>query len=875
MSIYIPSLEAKDLVSNNQYTLYYGDTKLNTRKFTNTLDYSLDLIKLQAVYKTVYRNRRFSTRIEGKDYSFRVINVTFKYSLKEWNPIGNGSYKHYLTGDIIPEEELPKQNKTIYDTSTLRNIIYKDGFMCDGIHYVRYKRSAGSSRVGKCLFIDARLYPSMHKHDLTGLKINTGDSTDLAALEAYIALTLSSIIDTIQIDPRSILLVDDQESTFTDTVASTELIDNKLNTSIKECTITNSLFDGESLLDSSIFEEADLADKGCILVRKNFFKSCCFNTNIQEFFKDNGITELNQLNGKTLASSVEEIKMITTPSSIKYLKFGSFEQWVDNIDSTFGIVKHEKPTHFFDGRMVQTHYQLLNTLQLSKDEMMEFLEPSIKYMELIKNDPAALKYKIHLADSEEIDLNDSSDTVFQLMDINEEFTRTSLYCNFRKNLLTSMKNLLRSGHVLVEGNYSTLFGNPMEYLLHSIGKFDGTSTLRPGEVMNIRFNNGEKLLGSRSPHVTMGNVLLCRNVYVDNIRKYFNLSNEIVCINAINDNILERLSGADYDSDTMLITNNKILIQAAERNYDKFPVPTSNVHALKRNRYYTDEEKSDLDIKTGKNKIGDIVNLSQDFNSIFWDKYNSTGVFDTELYCDIAQLDVMSTIEIDMAKKEFSFSNMDELRRLKEKRIQVNEESGLVIKPYFFKFLSKQKGYKTDTKYYKKYKTSMDYLHEIIDSHRYRGYKKQTPLPLTAIISCDGYESKRVTYDIGRRFFDYIVLCKSTSFKIWNSNLSSVDKYVQYTELMYAMNNTISKMKINTFTLYWILKQTETETYKRYGMTVWNLLCKNKHDLFMELINGSKKGTPTLVEVDNPEDSDTKIYDYYFKHEERIDEQHE
>lgn len=43
----------------------------------------------------------------------------------------------------------------------------------------------------------------------------------------------------------------------------------------------------------------------------------------------------------------KDIKLITTPSSIKYNKFGSdnwFEEWCSMINKQFGIVKYEKPT---------------------------------------------------------------------------------------------------------------------------------------------------------------------------------------------------------------------------------------------------------------------------------------------------------------------------------------------------------------------------------------------------------------------------------------------------------------------------------------------------------------------------------------------------
>ena len=101
-----------------------------------------------------------------------------------------------------------------------------------------------------------------------------------------------------------------------------------------------------------------------MLLRNMFFKSCCFNCNLQEWFRDNGITRVDQLQGFTLAESIDEVKLITTPNSIKFLKFGSEEAWLNHIPHTFGIVKHEKKTHYFEGSSVQSHYQLLNTLQL-------------------------------------------------------------------------------------------------------------------------------------------------------------------------------------------------------------------------------------------------------------------------------------------------------------------------------------------------------------------------------------------------------------------------------------------------------------------------------------------------------------------------------
>lgn len=627
--VYIPSIDAKDLYLSNHlvnkdpkgYSILRRDGTVNFKKFINTLDYSLDLIKLREVYWKVYRNQRFSFENGKKEYSTRVMNVTFKYSVKEFNLAGsyldpelpkpkkkkktkkiiirkkdsekkekknlfpiylrngytlddekikNGAYvedgkliaivtdmkipKNAVLSQSILGENFEyqdgmyvlKKNATLSSVASLREDLYKNGFYCDGTHFVRFKRSSGSSRVGKCLFIDEKLYPAMHEYELLGLDVKDGQEIDLAALEAYIALTLSSIIDTIEIDPKSILVVDDYESVFKDRVIATRIVDDGYGTDEEEVEICNSIWDGQSLIDKSIL--GDYAKYGMVLLRKQFFKSCCFNTNIQEFFKDNGITEIKQLNGFTLAKNIEEIKLITTPSSIKFVKFGTIKQWLERIDNTFGVVKHEKKTHFFETRMVQTHYQLINTLQMTKAEVLEFLKPTFDYMDKLKTDPSVLRYHIHYPENYQLSdaaLSSKNDIVFRLMGLNESFTQTQWFHEFRKRSIDAFKANLRYGHVLIEGNYSTLLGNPYEMLLQSIGQFNGESYLGTGNVHSTRFGYDVDLLGSRSPHPGVGSLLVVKNKESEVIDRYFNLTDEIICINSINDNILQRLNGCD------------------------------------------------------------------------------------------------------------------------------------------------------------------------------------------------------------------------------------------------------------------------------------------------------------------------------------------
>lgn len=818
-AVYIPSLDGKDIyISNsldpkNGYRLKNKTGNLNLSRFINSLDYSLDLIKMRQVHKSLFPvadvkqletifsfdekgNEYDEVHSRGKEYSCQVINVTFKYSNKEFNRVRGSYYIRFgyriddlefedciawddgeivgvQTGEKVNNpvdaEELPyfifkdgmyraKDNiKTCNNVADIRSDIYENGFVCEGIKYVRFKRSSGSSRVGKCLFINERLYNTMHEWEMCGIQVKEGQDIDLAALEPYIALTLSSIIDTIEIKPENILVVDDYKSVFHERAIATRLVDGRLVSKPEDVEISNSIWDGQSLMDRSLFGE--YSNKGMLLLRARFFKSCCFNANIQQWFADHGIKKVSQLNGYTRAKKIEDVKLITTPSSIKYLKFGTLDHWLDTLETTFGVVKYEKKTHFFDGRMVQTHYQLINTLQMTYEEVEQFIKPSLDYARMIKTDPAVLRHQISYQYQSPDDtfytkaVTSKNDIIYRLLGMNDRFAKTKMYRNFCNDLIKSFIKNLRCGHVLVRGNYSTLCGNPIEMLKMSIGQFDGSSIIERDTVHCEMFESGKELLGSRSPHVTIGNILVTRNVIRPEIARYMNPTNEIVYVNSIQENLLERLSGADFDSDTMLLTDNEILVTAAKRNYDNFSVPTKLVESVMRNRRYTNREKADLDIKTSVNKIGEIINLSQELNSILWDRINKGASIDDvmELYCDISQLDVMSNLEIDSAKRENPANNTRELQLLK-KKYDVRDKKNRHIRPLFFKYIDGYKGYRDD---YHVYVEQDDEFQKLFKTDKYKDAQTIKKESANNIV----IERGRMSYQKHETSMDYLQKC--------------------------------------------------------------------------------------------------------------------
>ena len=207
-----------------------------------------------------------------------------------------------------------------------------------------------------------------------------------------------------EIPLEGILFVPDYKSTFTEEVVSVEIKDGSLCAEQKQAQITNDIWDGESLLDESLFA-GNYADKHMLLLRNKFFKSCAFRTKLQKWFADKHITlsDLKVRGFVTLAEDIAQIVMVTTPNSLKYLKFvgglseKNIKQWAAHTDGTFGVVKWDQPTRFFHGKMVQSSYQLLNTLPLTEEEVRTLLQPSIDYIALLRKDTDFMRY--HFTDA--------------------------------------------------------------------------------------------------------------------------------------------------------------------------------------------------------------------------------------------------------------------------------------------------------------------------------------------------------------------------------------------------------------------------------------------------------------------------------------------
>ena len=187
----------------------------------------------------------------------------------------------------------------------------------------------------------------------------------------------------------------------------------------------------------------------------------------------------------------------------------------------------------------------------------------------------------------------------------------------------------------------------------------------------------------------MGNLLYAKNKYLPEVNKWFNLTRNIVVVDALNNNIQQRLNGMDYDSDTILLTNDNVIVDATKANYDNFPVPFAAFNNMEKGLENLSTNKKEnrilnlwnIDNKISNNQVGRIVNLAQKYNSHLWNNLNPNPRFNyEELYNEICVLSVLAGAEIDSSKRTFPFNTYSELT----KAVNFGKQNGYEDKPAFF-----------------------------------------------------------------------------------------------------------------------------------------------------------------------------------------------
>lgn len=674
----IKNIEAGTLYENNLGVRDYYS--YNNAMFTNSLllDFLLDN----------------GLKVSKDGHTRDIIGINFSFGAKSYEETKEKIEERLSTEQFKPKEEQDEEyianlqraldrcneNQHKYKKTSIEDIrleYYTDGVDVryvqkdkDGkvkkmevLHYKMLYRSSGKAKTGSCIFISKRLYKKAHDFIYMGYKLPKQNSPIVEA-SAYVSLVASSIVGTVTINPRNILILKDIDKFFNREVISIETNENKecIARRIKDYTVKNTLFDGQALIDASVFPSWG---NGYVLMRHHMTKMAAFKTDIQLFFKDYFKENYETAKVTDMFGNehyAKDIKLITTDNAVKYLKFGiTYDEWCDKVyanECKFGIVKTAHKSKL--GEVQKMSYQMVNTL--NEGIMDNVLEKSKKYVDSLKRDDEVfLKY---LADNS--NFSNDYEVLVALCEQNGDFVRSTYFRKRRAKIIAQYVKRLKLGKIIQEGDNLVMVGSPYAMLLHSVGEdVEKDDTLRQMEgaiqCYTKRFHCGEYVAGFRSPHNSKSNILALYNVHSDLLDRYFDIGEQCVAVNCIHTDLQDRANGCDFDSDSIYCTNQPHIAQHAQECYIKYPTIVNNVPKEKNIYSYSLETYAEIDNALAKSQraIGESSNLAQIALTY---SYN----FDDGKYDDyVAILSVLAQIAIDNAKRRYDIDLSSEIKRIK------------------------------------------------------------------------------------------------------------------------------------------------------------------------------------------------------------------
>lgn len=853
--------------------------------------YSNELIKLKEFGMKTYVNKT------GKNRSNDIINVKFKRSvlssdkILEKYPIDR--QEEYLfslgeknTSEMTKTEQkkndyaiaeaykqlkyLEKAKNENWDKMTrnsLRLHLYVNGFEYNGEQYVVYKRTSAKSRTGQCQFIKKSIRDKAIKWARLGMNVDglsLKDGIDFPSLLAYESLQSSSIIDQIKIDTKNIFIISDVVSKFTTkaNVIKNDEFGNLVSEFVENHEMESDLFDGQGMLDEMYFPKG----KSSMLLRNHMFKCNPFNAGVQRFLRDmcpNDIPyeewQLEDMFG--ILHYAKDIHLITTPNSVKSLKFykrkktrkAMYEHWKKKVEDDgcmFGICKYEKASkrgHFNGRTLNQLSYQLINSMPYDESGISNLVKFELGFIDDLKNNEREyLDYLIQNAN----EMN-SNEMLYRVYEKNNMLSSTHIFKEKRRDDVRSHINKVKSGKVRVVGDYCTICQNPKEMLYHSIGRLP----VEDGVLQEDLWNDNQELVWNqayttqhpfngeyasfRNPHTSPSNVLILENTESLFISIYMNPSKNVIYTNAIGFEINRILSGQDCDSDTLLIVDDKTVLDVAKRCFGNYNVCDNMVDSMKMDYPVSYENMARIDniLSSSQGNIGEVVNLGQHCMSAYWDelkKYGHSERTETLLkYVDVCT--ILSEIAIDMAKKMYDVDFKKQVNMIKK-------DMDLNTKPLFFRYVSKNENAKLS-----EYHTPMDLLNnklteigrsqnsnsidfmKLINKHKIKTTKKNKRQCEKVDLIIDQYISKRK--GVYRDFSNEMKRNNGVDKK------EIVDeRNLKIDELQHECKNSLKKYKLKRETMFLVIEKIFNDKSKnREKLTIMNMLYRINEDEFLSL----------------------------------------
>lgn len=411
-------------------------------------------------------------------------------------------------------------------------------------------------------------------------------------------------------------------------------------------------------------------------IRLPFVKGVVHSCDLQGFFKENNIKTIigktfsrDPNAPKTKVYDASKVKMILTTSQFKLSKFITLLELKENetpIDAYFRLLNQYDYTlgisnvdDFAAKEYVKLCYQFFSTMPLDGYDSKELFETTQNYLDVVANDETTLD-SIRLSAKTDI----VSKRVMEVYEKCPEFVyNTNFFKNKTKKLYEDEKSNILVSKMTVKGTRKYLSSDLLGLLYHAADLKIPQSEEFP--VYNFYMPNTETIKSNfpyailRNPHYSRNEIKMLRPWDdVSPIRnKYFGHLTGVIMVNP-QSLTADRLGGADYDGDTVVVTWQPGLIYVLSKNlldqnreiYPVIKIPSLSADKDKFNHFQR--------VKCLRNTFDSRVGaISDDCFAFTFDAYK-------ENRCDeVAEFTILSGLEIDSVKN----GRKPKLKKVKDK----------------------------------------------------------------------------------------------------------------------------------------------------------------------------------------------------------------
>lgn len=443
----------------------------------------------------------------------------------------------------------------------------QSGEIISSIRYVRFLSTSASIKKSEVFYINSEYKEIIMQH------IDCGRDTSVkfvpAKLSAYMALTMSSS-NPVR-NTYNVCVVNDVEHMIKTPVL--ELDDSKqeepIITQIDDYEMNLNCSDGFGFIDPDFAKlwandlHLDYVPSSFI-TRNAFCKGVLARFPYKEFAQENKITTITDVWGKTW--DINEVDIVLTTSMLKlsncYSSWDDYYSKTQKYGYTFSVTKQTPKVLDMERT---TNYQFIQSLDWNDEDIEGFLKPSLDEIKDIRGMDwqKALVYLRGTSLTEDSDVIRGDYTTALMIEpklIDDGYIRSSI-----NNMIKKRIDDCKKGTVKVRGNYQTVICDPI-ILAQSMLGLPIKGILNKDEFHSEFWNklNVDYVIGMRAPQTAYECIAQMKLINNQETQKWYRYLKEMFIFNGY-DATCARMSGCDFDGDSVFSTDNEYIIKGAER----------------------------------------------------------------------------------------------------------------------------------------------------------------------------------------------------------------------------------------------------------------------------------------------------------------------